>query len=320
MASNRLGWILAALVVAGACKRGPSQAQLDSIANADLQARRDSLAKVKAHRDSLEVARYTTCADSVRKSLVKTAAGRRKLAVRIPEGQPRPENTAACGPMPTPLQHPGAVATPAGAAGAPAAGQHAAAPAATPPAAGTHPAATPGATPGAPAAGAPKLTAAQLRVQRADSIRAAHDRAKADSAARLAERKRTDSLAKVAQDSVRADSLARARETEVLRETYSYAGASRDPFQSVITTGKTGADISDMVLVTILADSRSARNSVAVLRDKQGPHRYRVKVGDKIGNATVTLITQHDVTFNVQDFGFERQETLSLRTPTESTP
>jgi hypothetical protein len=45
-----------------------------------------------------------------------------------------------------------------------------------------------------------------------------------------------------------------------------------------------------------------------------------VRIGDKIGSATVSLITLRDVTFTIQDFGFERQETLSLRKLSEDTP
>ena len=75
-----------------------------------------------------------------------------------------------------------------------------------------------------------------------------------------------------------------------------------------------------MIVVTIVQDVRSARNSVAVLREKQGTRRWRVKIGDRIGTATVSMITQRDVTFTIQDFGFERQETLSLRRTTEATP
>ena len=90
--------------------------------------------------------------------------------------------------------------------------------------------------------------------------------------------------------------------------------------QSVLKSENTGPDVGDLLLVTILADARSARNSVAILREKTGTRRFRVKVGDKIGNATVTLITPHDVNFSIQDFGFERQETLSLRKTSEDTP
>jgi hypothetical protein len=313
VASKRIGWALAALTLLAGCgSAAKRQATQDSLAQVELQARRDSLQKVKAARDSVARIAYTACTDSVRKALMKTPAGRRKLQVRIPEGQPRPENLQACGVMP------GA----AGSAAAPAATKPTttAAPPTTP-AAGTKPAAGTAAAPGAkPTGTTASPTPQQQRVARADSVRTARERARADSMSRLAERRRTDSIARVASDSVRADSLARARETEVLRESFSYSGSSRDPFVSVVSQGNTGPDIGDMVLVTVIADSRSARSSVAVLREKAGPRRWRVKVGDRIGTATVSLITQRDVTFSVQDFGFERQETLSLRNKPEATP
>ena len=297
MASKRIGWALAALTLLGGCgSAAKRQATQDSLAQVELQARRDSLQKVKAARDAVARITYAACTDSVRKALMKTPAGRTKLRVRVPEGQPRPENLAACGMMP----------------GAAAVGS-AAGPAATAAKPATPPVAKPTGTAASP-------TVQQQRVARADSARTGRDRARVDSLARVAERKRTDSLTRVASDSVRADSSARARETEVLRESFSYSGSSRDPFTSVVSQGNAGPDISDMILVAVLADSRSARNSVAVLREKQGTRRWRVKVGDHIGTATVSLITQRDVTFSVQDFGFERQETLSLRNKPEVTP
>lgn len=295
MASNRTAWTLAALMLVMGCgSAAKRQATQDSLAQVELMARRDSLKKVKEARDSVARVSYAACADSVRKALMKTPAGRAKLRVRVPEGQSRPENAAACGAMPAPLDAP--------------AGPVASAPAtpATP-----TPAAT--TTPAAP-------TAQQQRVARADSVRQARERARQDSLARVAERKRTDSIARVALDSTRADSAARARDTEVLRETFSYAGAARDPFQSVVSSGDNGPTVGNMILVAVYADARSARNSVAVLRERQGTRRYRVKMGDRIGSATVSLITQRDVTFSIQDFGFERQETLSLRKTTEDTP
>ena len=304
MASKRIGWALAALTLLGGCgSAAKRQATQDSLAQVELQARRDSLQKVKAARDAVARITYAACTDSVRKALMKTPAGRTKLRVRVPEGQPRPENLAACGMMP------GAAAV--GSAAGPAA--TAAKPAATAAKPATPPVAKPTGTAASP-------TVQQQRVARADSARTGRDRARVDSLARVAERKRTDSLTRVASDSVRADSSARARETEVLRESFSYSGSSRDPFTSVVSQGNAGPDISDMILVAVLADSRSARNSVAVLREKQGTRRWRVKAGDHIGTATVTLITQRDVTFSVQDFGFERQETLSLRNKPEVTP
>lgn len=299
MASKRIGWALAALTLLGGCgSAAKRQATQDSLAQVELQARRDSLQKVKAARDSVARIAYTACTDSVRKALMKTPAGRTKLRVRVPEGQPRPENLVACGTMP------GAAAVASAAV----------------PAKPTTPVATTPAPAAKPTGTAASPTVNQQRVARADSVRVARERARADSLARVSERRRTDSIVRVASDSVRADSLARARETEVLRESFSYSGSSRDPFTSVVSQGNAGPDVGSMILVAVLADSRSARSSVAVLREKQGTRRWRVKVGDHVGTATVTLITQRDVTFSVQDFGFERQETLSLRNKPEVTP
>ena len=47
---------------------------------------------------------------------------------------------------------------------------------------------------------------------------------------------------------------------------------------------------------------------------------YRVKTGDIIGRLKVTQIRPREVVFTVQEFGFERQETLSLRKPEVDTP
>jgi hypothetical protein len=317
VASKRFGLALAALtLLAGCSNKAREQATADSLAQVEIQARRDSLRKVKATRDSLAVVTYAACTDSVSKALRKTAAGRRALAKKVPTGTVIPELTAACGA--NPAAPPAVAATAAPATAAPAGTKQAA----TPPA-GTKQAAAPAGTKqAAPATtpGAAAPSAQQLRVQRQDSIRQARERTRQDSLARVAERRRTDSLTRLAADSARADSLARAKETEVLRETFSYAGSSRDPFQSVIAAGTSGPDVGDLQLVAIYADVRSARNSIAVLRERQGSRRWRVRIGDRIGSATVSLITVRDVTFNIQDFGFERQETLSLRKLSEDTP
>jgi hypothetical protein len=43
-------------------------------------------------------------------------------------------------------------------------------------------------------------------------------------------------------------------------------------------------------------------------------------VGDRLGRLKVAQIRQTDVVFTVEDIGFERQETLSLRKREEQTP
>lgn len=164
------------------------------------------------------------------------------------------------------------------------------------------------------------LTAKQLQVLRADSIRQAKERAKQDSLRQVAERAHQDSIVKAQRDSVRAESLKVARETEVLRETFTYAGGSRDPFASLITEDKVGPEFNDLLLVGVYLDLRRSNNSVAILRDKTNQKRYKLRVGDHLGRLKVAQIRQLDVVFTVEDIGFERQETLSLRKKEDQTP
>jgi len=246
------------------------------------------MAAVRAKRDSTRMAdslarfTYTTCSDSVITDMGKTAAGKKKLAVATPEGMIRPEVLTACG------------KPPAGLATAPAA------------------------TTTTPAG--EKLTPQQRAVQRADSTRKAREQAKQDSLKTKAELARQDSVSRAGADSIRSDSLARARETEVVRETFTYAGGSRDPFVSLISTAKVGPEFSDLILLGIYLDLRRSSNSVAVLRDKNSGKRYKLRVGDQVGRLKVAQIRQQDVVFTVEDIGFERQETLSMRKREAETP
>ena len=102
-------------------------------------------------------------------------------------------------------------------------------------------------------------------------------------------------------------------EAEVLRETFAYGGGARDPFGSLINTKSAGPELIDLQLVGIYQDMRSSANSVAVLREKQSGKRHKLRTGDQIGRLRVAQIRNKDVVFTVEDFGFERQETLSLR-------
>jgi hypothetical protein len=185
------------------------------------------------------------------------------------------------------------------------------------------PAATPTTTtpPSTPAATAPAgMTPQQRQVARADSIRRAREQARADSVAQAQARAHTDSLSRLASDSVRNDSLRQVRETEVLRETFSYGGGSRDPFSSLIDLPTEGPEFIDLQLVAVYQDLRYGGNSIAVVRDKSANKRYSVRVGDRIGRMKVAQIRQRDVVFTIEDLGFERQETLSLRKREEQNP
>ncbi len=103
-----------------------------------------------------------------------------------------------------------------------------------------------------------------------------------------------------------------AQPVTLLREVFAYEGGGRDPFMSLLKSGDVRPLLSDLKLTTIVYDGRFAARSVAVLRDITNRRIYRVKTGDIIGRLKVTQIRPREIVFTVQEFGFERQETLSL--------
>jgi hypothetical protein len=154
---------------------------------------------------------------------------------------------------------------------------------------------------------------AKLRGPAVDSV---HPGRPADS---LNQRKPADSLNQADREAV-ADSVQRAREIEVMRETFAYAGGARDPFASLINSAKTGPEISDLDLVGVYLDLRTPSNNIVVLRERLTSKRHKMRVGDQLGRARLTQIRPRDAVFMIQDFGFERQETLSLRKQEVETP
>jgi len=112
-------------------------------------------------------------------------------------------------------------------------------------------------------------------------------------------------------DSAAADS---SRRIEYRREVYNYQGGSRDPFRSLATTNDVGPQVNDLRVVSILYDARGGR-SVAIVRDVNNPRSYRLRRGDQVGRLRVVQIRQYEVVFQVEEFGFERQETLRLSRP-----
>ncbi len=290
MARNYLtAFLLAGLVLGGCGKKDDAADQPVDLAA--LRAKRDSVARVKARADSIALVRYTACSDSVVTALNRTSAGRRAVSRATTAGTPLPEVVQGCGQAPSVAPAQVAVEDT------------------------TRPAAVPAAAP-APAG----LTPQQRQVARADSIRKAREQARADSLRRSAEMAQADSVARLARDSARSDSLRQSRETEVLRETFTYSGASRDPFVSLIDLPSEGPEFINLQLVAIYQDLRYAGNSIAVVRDKGANKRYSVRVGDRIGRLKIAQIRQRDVVFTIEDLGFERQETLSLRRQEEQTP
>jgi hypothetical protein len=110
-----------------------------------------------------------------------------------------------------------------------------------------------------------------------------------------------------------ADSVRKAKEIEMSRETFSYGGAARDPFNSLFNMAKNGPELADLQLVGIYQNLRTPSSSVAVFREKEGGKRHKLRAGDQVGRSRLVQIRDRDVVFMIEDFGFERQETLSLR-------
>jgi hypothetical protein len=173
---------------------------------------------------------------------------------------------------------------------------------------------------------------AQLATLRArnDSIRAARRaQAAADSSpgqstlaatTPAADSARADSLVQAEAEAALADSIQKAREIEVMRETFAYAGGSRDPFASLINSAKTGPEIGDLELVGVYQHLRIPSNNLVVLREKVTSKRHKLRVGDQLGRARLVQIRPREAVFMIHDFGFERQETLSLRKQEVETP
>jgi hypothetical protein len=106
----------------------------------------------------------------------------------------------------------------------------------------------------------------------------------------------------------------------LVRETYEYGGGSRDPFASVLEGTSVGPELADLDLTGIYYMERSPAMSVAVLKDRVTGKRYSVREGERVGRARVSDIKPKDVTFTVDDYGTQRQVTLSIRKREDITP
>lgn len=100
------------------------------------------------------------------------------------------------------------------------------------------------------------------------------------------------------------------------REVFSYASTGRrDPYASLMTTTEIRPLLSDLHLTAIAFDP-AGNNSVAILRDNVTKEQHRVKVGQQLGRLRVSSIKQKSVVFSIDEFGFNRQETLQVRSDT----
>ncbi|HEX7052126.1 MAG TPA: hypothetical protein VF188_18100 [Longimicrobiales bacterium] len=95
------------------------------------------------------------------------------------------------------------------------------------------------------------------------------------------------------------------------REFFSYPTTQRrDPFRSLAKRTGLGPRFEELVLKGIIYSEEAP--SVALLADGAG-HIYRVRRGDRVGNARVLEIRELRVLFAVEDFGVIHQDQLELK-------
>ncbi|MEA2722618.1 MAG: hypothetical protein QOH59_389 [Gemmatimonadales bacterium] len=289
MARNVFGLaLLAALALSGCSKLdnlpflGNKKAKAAEAHAAALRARTDSLRKARQIADSLTQVRYVWCVDSVRTELVKPVAVVKKTRASKKRKPPAPPSEELIAAQ---AQHACGTDTKA-------------------------PLPTLASDSGKPAA----LAAAQPAPAQVDSAKAPAPAAVAASTVK------SDSVMPAVNQAAWADSLQKSKETEMYRETFAYSGSIRDPFNSLLNMAKAGPEVADLQLVGIYQNVRVPSGSVAVFREKEGGKRHKLRAGDQLGRSRVVQIRERDVVFMIEDFGFERQETLSLRKQEDGTP
>lgn len=102
-------------------------------------------------------------------------------------------------------------------------------------------------------------------------------------------------------------------DTVILREVFSYGGASRDPFVSLLGSEAAGPAVTDLELAAIYYVAGNTGLTTAVLREKVSGRRHTVRTGQRIGRLHVASITAQDIWFTIDDFGVQRRESLTLR-------
>ena len=103
-----------------------------------------------------------------------------------------------------------------------------------------------------------------------------------------------------------------ASELTIHREVFSYeTGGRRDPYVSLMASSDIRPFLSDL-RVTAIAWDPSGRNSVAILRDSFSSAQYRARVGQQLGRMRVSSISAKSVQFTIEEYGFNRTETLKV--------
>jgi Tfp pilus assembly protein PilP len=101
------------------------------------------------------------------------------------------------------------------------------------------------------------------------------------------------------------------------REVFSYAmRGRRDPMVSLMNTDDVRPLISEVKIISIVYDEDGNNHQAVLLNTVDKKTRYRVKVGQMLGRLRVTQINRQDIVFTLNEFGFSRQERLSIKPDT----
>lgn len=100
----------------------------------------------------------------------------------------------------------------------------------------------------------------------------------------------------------------------IMREAFTYsADGRRDPFVSLMLSGELRPLITDLVLTGVIFDeSPGGRRSIALLTDQSTGEKYGVRIGQTLGRMRVARIARESITFDIDEFGLSRSETLAI--------
>lgn len=108
-----------------------------------------------------------------------------------------------------------------------------------------------------------------------------------------------------------------ANATVYQREVFEYPSLGRrDPFRALNTGERIGPQFDDLRLSGVLFNP--SVGSVATLLDETTGRRYRVREGERLGEARIIAIRTDEVDFLITSFGISRQETLRVKRDKES--
>jgi len=168
---------------------------------------------------------------------------------------------------------------------------------------------------GASAIGASALAAAPLAAQQ-QHARTAPSTVMAVSAGTVSPTAAAASPTPFAPATVAKKNPALPAQITIQREIFDYNGSGRrDPYKSLMSTSDIRPLLSDLRLTAVAFDP-DGDNSVAILRDSFSKQQYRIRVGQQLGRLRVSGIKQKSVQFTLDEFGFNRQETLQLSSDT----